>query len=121
MPVVVEWAEPDISDTLLLQFDVLEIGYDLFNLRLLENLVDDAFVDWWHNVIVIEKQRARVARVSVGSLPYARPPLGGQWHRTPQAGSDKVLYPYRIKTISDKVFRMACHQVAEACMNRCLP
>jgi len=43
VPVIVERAKPKVSDTLLFQRN--EVAYDVLNLRGVQNLLDDEFVD----------------------------------------------------------------------------
>jgi hypothetical protein len=100
VPVIVERAKPQVSHTLFLQ--VNEVAYDFLNLRGVQNLLDDEFVDSFahsRKIRVICKAVCARPTACVGSLPNARPPLGGQGHRTPQAGSRwfEVLYTFRCK------------------------
>ena len=50
VPVIVERAEPQVSDTFFLQ--VNEVANDLLNLRGVQNLLDDEFVDSFAHKIV---------------------------------------------------------------------
>ena len=66
-------------------------------------------------------ERVRASPACVGSLPNARPSLGGQGHRTPQAIWVKVPYPFRDKNSLGQSFRTAYLQAVEPYMNHFQP